>query len=101
MKLIYRNLKIGNSISTQLGEYLVRLEAHMLLDKQKPWFVVKDNDVLKTCFDLGSDEIKNQNAFVEIDEDDYEDIQKFLTRLHELSDNDFNLEEPKKEEKTK
>jgi hypothetical protein len=101
MKIIYKNLKIGNSISTQLSEYLVRLEAHMLLDKQKPWFVVKDNEVLKDCFDLDSDKIKNKNAFVEIGEEDYTDIKKFLTRLHELSDNDFNLEEPKKEEKTK
>ena len=73
----------------------------MLLDKQDSWFVVKDNEVLKDCFDLDSDEIKNQNAFVEIEEDDYEDIQKFLTRLHELSNNDFNLEEKEKEEKTK
>ena len=101
MKLISKLLKIGKNISTQFAEYLVRIEAHMLLDKKDPWFVVKDNDVLKTCFDLDSDEIKNQNAFVEIDEDDYEDIQKFLTRLHELSDNDFNLEEKEKEEKTK
>lgn len=101
MKLIFKQLKIGKNISTQFAEYLVRLEAHMLLDKQESWFVVKDNEVLKDCFDLDSDEIKNQNAFVEIEEDDYEDIQKFLTRLHELSNNDFNLEEKEKEEKTK
>ena len=100
MKLIFKQLKIGKNISTQFAEYLIRLEAHMLLDKQDSWFVVKDNEVLKDCFDLDSDEIKNQNAFVEIEEDDYEDIQKFLTRLHELSNNDFNLEETKKEEKT-
>ena len=101
MKLIFKQLKIGKNISTQFAEYLVRLEAHMLLDKQDSWFVVKDNEVLKTCFDLDSDEIKNKNAFVEIEEEDYEDIQKFLTRLHELSNNDFNLEEKEKEEKTK
>ena len=101
MKLISKPLKIGKNISTQFAEYLVRLEAHMLLDKQDPWFVVKDNDVLKTCFKPKKTEIQNQNAFVEIEEEDYEDIQKFLTRLHELSDNDFNLEETKKEEKTK
>lgn len=101
MKLIFKQLKIGKNISTQFAEYLIRLEAHMLLDKQDSWFVVKDNEVLKDCFDLDSDEIKNQNAFVEIEEDDYEDIQKFLTRLHELSNNDFNLEEKEKEEKTK
>ena len=103
MKLIFKQLKIGKNISTQFAEYLVRLEAHMLLDKQKPWFVVKDNDVLKTCFKPKAGKIQNQNAFVEIEEDDYEDIQKFLTKLHELSDNDFNLEEKEKEkeEKTK
>ena len=99
MKLIFKQLKIGKNISTQFAEYLVRLEAHMLLDKQKPWFVVKDNEVLKNCFKPKKTEIQNKNAFVEIEEEDYEDIQRFLTRLHELSDNDFNLEE--KEEKTK
>ena len=98
MKLIFKQLKIGKNISTQFAEYLIRLEAHMLLDKQKPWFVVKDNEVLKNCFDLDSNEIKNQNAFVEIDEEDYDNIQKFLTRLNELSNNDFILEETKKEE---
>ena len=101
MKLISKPLKIGKNISTQFAEYLVRLEAHMLLDKQDPWFVVKDNKVLKNCFKPKAEKIQNQNAFVEIEEEDYEDIQKFLTRLHELSDNDFNLEETKKEEKTK
>ena len=98
IKLIYKNLKIGNSISTQLAEYLVRLEAHMLLDEKKPWFVAKNNSKLYKCFVPDSKEILNKNAFVEIGEEDYEDIKKFLTRLHELSNNDFNLEETKKEE---
>ena len=98
IKLIYKNLKIGNSISTQLAEYLVRLEAHMLLNEKKPWFVAKNNSKLYKCFVPDSKEILNKNAFVEIVEEDYEDIKKFLTRLHELSDNDFNLEETKKEE---
>lgn len=98
IKLIFKQLKIGKNISTQFAEYLVRLEAHMLLTEKSPWFVVKDNDVLKDCFEPTSTEIKNKNAFVEIEEEDYDDIQKFLTRLHELSDNDFNLEETKKEE---
>ena len=101
IKLIYKNLKIGNSISTQLAEYLVRLEAHMLLDEKKPWFVAKNNSKLYKCFVPDSKEILNKNAFVEIGEEDYEDIKKFLTRLHELSNNDFNLEEKEKEEKTK
>ena len=98
MKLIYKNLKIGNSISTKFAEYLVRLNAHMLLKNKKPWFVAKNNSKLYKCFVPDSKEILNKNAFVEIWEEDYEDIKKFLTRLHELSDNDFNLEETKKEE---
>lgn len=100
MKLIFKQLKIGKNISTQFAEYLAILEAHMLLDKQDPWFVVKDNEVLKNCFKPKEEKIQNQNAFVEVEEEDYEDIQKFLKRLHELSDNDFNLEETKKEDKT-
>jgi hypothetical protein len=102
MKLIYKNLKIGNSISTKFAEYLVRLEAHMLLNKKKPWFVVKKNNkLLYNCFVPNADKIQNKNAFVEISAGDYEDIKRFLNRLHELSDNDFMLEETKKEEKTK
>ena len=101
IKLIYKNLKIGNSISTQLAEYLVRLEAHMLLGEKKPWFVAKNNSKLYKCFVPDSKKILNKNAFVEIREEDYKDIKKFLTRLNELSDNDFNLEETKKEDKTK
>ena len=99
LKLIYKNLKIGNSISTQLAKYLVRLEAHMLLKNQNPWFIVESNTELKDCFDKDADEIQNKNAFVEITNDDYEDIQKFLTRYRELSDNDFNIESDKKDDK--
>ena len=101
MKLIYKNLKIGNSISTKFAEYLVRLNAHMLLKNKKPWFVAKNNNKLYKCFVPDADEIQNKNAFVEISSGDYEDIKKFLSRLHDLSDNDFILEETKKEEKTK
>ena len=97
MKLIYKKLKIGNSISTQFADYFVRLEAHMLLKNKKSWFVVENNSKLRKCFVPDSEKILNQNAFVEIEEEDYEDIKKFLKRLHELSDNDFNLEETKKE----
>ena len=92
MKLIYENLKIGNSISTQFAKYLVRLEAHMMLTKpKKSWFVVENNEKLKDCFDRDSIEISNKNAFVEIMEDDYEDIQKFLSRIHELAEKDFDI----------
>ena len=103
MKLIFKQLKIGKNIMSQFSEYLVRLDAHMLLKENKPWFVAKNNTVLIPCFNKEQDldKIVNINAFVEIEEEDFEGIQKFLTRLHELSNNDFNLEEKEKEEKTK
>ena len=102
MKIIYKNLKIGNSISTQFAKYLIRLEAHMLLEKRDPWFVVKNNDELKDCFKADADKIQNKNAFVKILQDDYEGIQKFLTRYHELAEKDFDTSsesDNKKEEK--
>ena len=71
---------------------MVRLEAHMLLENKDDWFVVKNNDELKECFKSNSKKILNKNAFVEIDQDDYEDIKTFLTKYHILSDNDFNIE---------
>ena len=99
VKLIYKHLKIGNSITTQFAEYLVRLDAHMMLNNpEKSWFVVKNNEKLKDCFNRDSDKISNKNAFVEIIQDDYEDIQNFLTKYHSISDNDFSLESDKKEE---
>ena len=73
----------------------------MLLKNKKPWFVAKNNNKLYKCFVPNADEIQNKNAFVEISSGDYEDIKRFLSRLHDLSDNDFILEETKKEEKTK
>ena len=93
MKLIFKQLKIGKNILSQFSEYLVRLDAHMLLKENKPWFVAKDNTVLIPCFNKEQDldKIVNRNAFVEIEEEDFEEIQKFLSRLHELSNNDFNI----------
>lgn len=101
MKIIYKNFKIGNSISTPFAEYLVRLEAHMLLEKKDPFFVVKDNNELKDCFNVDSDKILNTNAFVEIREEDFEDIKKFLTKYRNLSDNDFNIESEEKDKNEK
>lgn len=86
MKIIHKNLKIGNRISTQFAEYLVRLEAHMLLEKRDPFFVVKDNKELENCF---TDNMSNRNAFVEIKEEDFEDVKTFLSKYHILSDKDF------------
>ena len=93
MKLIFKQLKIGKNIMSQFSEYLVRLDAHMLLKEKEPWFVAKDNTVLIPCFNKEQDldKIVNRNAFVEIEEEDFEEIQKFLSRLHELSNNDFNI----------
>ena len=102
MKLIYKNLKIGNSITTQFAEYLVRLEAHMLLEKRDPWFVVEDNESLKDCFVVNADEIQNKNAFVEINAEDYDDIKSFLSKYHTLAEKDFDMSSEnndKKEEK--
>ena len=89
MKLIYKNLKIGNSITTMFAEYLVRLEAHMLLENRDPWFVVENNDALKDCFKADADKIQNKNAFVEINAEDYDDIKSFLSKYHILAESDF------------
>ena len=102
MKLIYKNLKIGNSITTQFAEYLVRLEAHMLLEKRDPWFVVENNAALKDCFKADADEIQNKNAFVEINAEDYDDIKSFLSKYHTFAEKDFDTSsesDNKKEEK--
>jgi hypothetical protein len=99
MKLIYKNLKIGKSISTQFAEYLSILETHMLLkEPEKSWFVIKNNEGLKDCFDRDSKKIVNKHAFVEISDDDFSDIKTFLTKYHSLSDNDFNIVEADKKE---
>ena len=102
MKLIYKNLKIGNSITTQFAEYLVRLEAHMLLENKDPWFVVENNDALKDCFKVDADKIQNKNAFVEINAEDYDDIKSFLSKYHTFAEKDFDTSsesDNKKEEK--
>ena len=100
MKIIYKKLKIGNSVSSLFAEYLVRLEAHMLLEKHdKSWFVVENNDELLQYFKPKSKKILNKNAFVEMSQDDYEKIEPFLTKYHIFSDSDFDIEtETKKEE---
>lgn len=100
MKIIYKKLKIGNSVSSLFAEYLVRLEAHMLLEQQdKSWFVVENNDELLQYFKPKSKKILNKNAFVEMSQDDYEKIEPFLTKYHIFSDSDFDIEtETKKEE---
>ena len=105
MEIIHKNLHIGKGISAKFSEYLVRLEAHMLLEKKDSWFVVENNEDLfnNNCFKKSSRKIINKSAFVEISQDDYNDINTFLKKYHSLSDNDFNLEEKEKEkeEKTK
>jgi hypothetical protein len=93
IKLIHKHIKIGNSISSRLAKYLVRLEAHMLLKNQKPWFVVKNNKKLYKCFDPTSDKIINKNAFVEIKPEHYEDIEKFLKEYKDLYNKDFKISE--------
>ena len=94
MKLISKNFKLGKSITKLFAEYLIRLEAHMLLKKQNPWFVVKNNEQLfdLDCFEIDSENIVNKNAFVEINSEDYEDIKSFLTKFKNLYENDFEVE---------
>ncbi len=94
MQIIHKYLHIGKGISAKFAEYLVRLEAHMLLDKKDPWFVVENNKELfdLNCFKKSSRKILNKSAIVEISQDDYEDIKTFLTKYHSLSDNDFLIE---------
>jgi hypothetical protein len=91
MQTIHKYLKIGNGISTKFAEYLVRLEAHMLLDKKEPWFVVEDNKDLfeHKCFNTKTRKIINKTAFVEINQEDYEDVKSFMTKYHDLYKNDF------------
>ena len=101
MKIIYKNLKIGNSVNTLFAEYLVRLEAHMLLENRDPWFVVENNDALKDCFNVDADKIQNKNAFVEINAEDYDDIKTFLSKYHILAENDFDTSSKNNNEEQK
>ena len=96
MEVIHKYLGIGKSISEKFAEYLVRLDAHMLLEKKEPWFVAENNDDLfnSGCFKIkGARKIVNKHAFVEISKDDYDTVNSFLSEYHKLYDNDFWKEE--------
>jgi hypothetical protein len=85
---------MGKSIAPQFANYLIRLEAHLLLKNKKPWFVVKNNDELikeQECFDINAKKIQNKKAFVEINQDDFIGIRDFLEKFHTLSEKDFDL----------
>ncbi len=107
MEVIHKYLGIGKSISEKFAEYLVRLDAHMLLEKKKPWFVAENNDDLfnSGCFKIkGARKIVNKHAFVEISKDDYDTVNSFLSDYHKLYDNDFwkeDLEENNPKEQPK
>lgn len=107
MEVIHKYLGIGKSISEKFAEYLVRLDAHMLLEKKDPWFVAENNDDLfnSGCFKIkGARKIVNKHAFVEISKDDYDVINSFLTEYHKLYNNDFwkeDLEENNPKEQPK
>jgi hypothetical protein len=101
-KIIHDVLKIGEDVAKQLAEYLVGLEAHMLLDNKDSWFVVKNNTELietEKCFIKDSDKIVNKDAFVEISQNEYNEIKKFLDGFHKLSKDDFFMEDEEIEEK--
>ena len=61
-------------------------------------FVVKNDKKLLKCFDKTSNKIINKNAFVEIRQEDYSKIEKFLSEYDDLRKNDFDIksEENKK-----
>ena len=61
----------------------------MLLEKKDPWTIIKNNKKINNYF---TNKMSNRNAFVEIAEEDFEPINKFLKRYHELIENDFNIE---------
>ena len=73
----------------------------MILENQKAWFIPKDNTELIKCFNQDSDEILNKSAFVEIREEDYEDIKSFLSKLNNLSENDFDSDDDSESESKK
>ena len=103
IKLINKELKIGSNISSLLAEYLVRLEAHMLIEQpKKSWKVIKDDEEIKKFFKPKSKKILNRNAFVEIKQEDFEAINKFLSEYEQLRKNDFSVEsKPKEDEENK
>ena len=98
VQIIKKHFNIGNNILPQFAKYLVRLEAHMLLDNTDPWFVLENYDDLKNHFDRKTKKIKNKHAFVEIKKDDYEKINSFLTKYDDLYQNDFITESNNGEE---
>ena len=103
IKLINKELKIGSNVSSLLAEYLVRLEAHMLIEQPKDsWEVIKNNEEIKSLFKPNSKKLLNKNAFVEVRQDDFEAINKFLSEYEQLRKNDFAVEsEPKEENENK
>lgn len=99
INIINKHLNLGKNIPTQLAQYLVRLEAHMLLNKpKKDWFVVKDDKVISRCF---GDNFSNKNAFVELSESEFKNMKKILEEYATLRNNDFKPVGKKDEDETK
>ena len=95
-KIIFDILKIGEDVAEQFSKHLVALEAHMLLNPKDSWFVVKDNTELiekEQCFNKDSEKIVNNNAFVEISQDDYKKFDDLLKKFGKKQANDFNPDE--------
>ena len=68
----------------------------MLLNPKDSWFVVKDNTELiekEQCFNKDSEKIVNNNAFVEISQDDYKKFDDLLKKFSKKQANDFNPDE--------
>jgi hypothetical protein len=95
-KIFFENLGIGKDVAESFAKCLVRLEGHMLLKPKDSWFVVKNNTELiekEQCFDKKSENIVNNNAFVEISQDEYKQFDEFLKKFHKLHEQDFDIED--------
>ena len=95
-KIIYEITNKGENVAEPLSKCLVGLGTHMLLQNKDPWFVVKNNTELiekEQCFNKDSDEIVNKNAFIEISQDGYKDIKKFLDDIKKVNADSYSSEE--------
>ena len=91
-KILFENLGIGKDVAEDFSKHLIALEAHMLLNPKDAWFVVKNNTELiekEKCFKKDSKDIVNNNAFVEISQEEYKKFSDFLKKFRNKYDNDF------------
>jgi hypothetical protein len=95
-KILFENIGIGKDVAEDFSKHLIALEAHMLLNPKDAWFVVKDNTELiekEQCFDKNSNDIVNENAFVEISQEEYKKFNDFLKKFRSKYERDFDPED--------